>query len=261
MNRLKVSPLNTRPFRSEGGQPQLVSELSSSSDLGRPSREPTPRLQPFFKRCRNKPEGREHENGYRDSMPAVSASKVEAASRARDSAIGPPGRSGRAISPSTRILKRYRKERFLWRTWGSDGLQPRCFTENSRRPPTIRTWSRIRRQRSLRCCAWFRRFLTNYYPSIRIKHCSWKLREVRWRGHSRTGQEPPPHGAAAKLSSSALFGGKHPIVAALIALRSRPDERATATARGLTLVTDGRARESLRTDVSTAFRAFGNGEY
>ena len=71
-----------------------------------------------------------------------------------------------------------------------------------------------------------------------------------------------PHpGAAAQLRSSKLFGNKHPVVALLLALRKCPDERAEREIPGLAHIGSLEARESLRTDVSTAFRAYANGEY
>lgn len=71
----------------------------------------------------------------------------------------------------------------------------------------------------------------------------------------------PHSGAAARLAPSALFGGKHPVVALLLALHNCPDERADASVPELQFIPDLKARESLRTDVATAFRALGNGEY
>jgi hypothetical protein len=71
----------------------------------------------------------------------------------------------------------------------------------------------------------------------------------------------PHQGAAAQLRSSTLFGRKHPIVALLLALRKCPDERAGREVPGLAHIVSIEARESLRTDVSAAFRAYANGEY
>lgn len=71
-----------------------------------------------------------------------------------------------------------------------------------------------------------------------------------------------PHpGAAAHLRPSKVFGDQHPLVAVLIVLRQCKDEGAASTTPGLTFIKNDAARESLRVDVATAFRAYANGEY
>lgn len=71
-----------------------------------------------------------------------------------------------------------------------------------------------------------------------------------------------PHpGRAARLGPSAVFGGLHPIAAVLKVLRTAPDEAPSAAAPDLAFVTDPDHRAALRLDVSTAERAFSNGEF
>ncbi len=71
-----------------------------------------------------------------------------------------------------------------------------------------------------------------------------------------------PHpGVAAQLGPSKVFGDKHPVVAVLLALRGCKDETAAADTPDLAFIKDEAARQSLRIDVATAYRAYGNGEY
>jgi hypothetical protein len=65
----------------------------------------------------------------------------------------------------------------------------------------------------------------------------------------------------AKLSPSAVFGWKSPVVALLRILRSCEDEGATSATAGLFAIADPTAREDIRVDMSNAHRALGNGEF
>jgi hypothetical protein len=71
----------------------------------------------------------------------------------------------------------------------------------------------------------------------------------------------PSPGLAAQLAPSALFGGHSPIVAVLRVLQRCADEGISEDTSTLLFISDETYRESLRIDISTAFRTFGNGEY
>lgn len=71
----------------------------------------------------------------------------------------------------------------------------------------------------------------------------------------------PNPGLAVRLTGSPVFEGRHPITAILRALRSCPDERADSTVSDLAFISDEQARQSIRADIATAHRAFGNSEF
>jgi hypothetical protein len=57
------------------------------------------------------------------------------------------------------------------------------------------------------------------------------------------------------------IGGEQPVVAILKVLRHCPDEAPSNGVSGIEFVSDPQARQSIRTDISVAHRALGNGEY
>ena len=77
---------------------------------------------------------------------------------------------------------------------------------------------------------------------------------VSWSGAPHPGQ-------AAQLAPQPLFGGHSPIVALLRILERSPDESSGSKSDSLSFIKDANIRADLEIDMSTAFRAFGNGEY
>jgi len=71
-----------------------------------------------------------------------------------------------------------------------------------------------------------------------------------------------PHpGAAAQIGPLQIFNNQSPIVAVLLVLRKCNDEAASSDAPDLLFIADPDSRSSLRIDISTAYRAYGNGKY
>lgn len=77
---------------------------------------------------------------------------------------------------------------------------------------------------------------------------------VSWSGAPHPGQ-------AAQIAPQPLFGGHSPVVALLRILERCPDETAGPESHPLKFIGDSNIRGDLELDMSTAFRAFGNGEY
>ena len=68
-------------------------------------------------------------------------------------------------------------------------------------------------------------------------------------------------GFLVQLRPLVAIGGEQPVVAILKALRRCPDEAPNQSTSGVNFVADEQARRSIRTDMSVAHRALGNGEY